>query len=198
MTSQQGNEEMGDTNVAHGWHSLPAELRLKIYRLSWEPRAVCVDRIGVLDKEGLRCLKPKRKWDWDAIKLRVGSSTRPPTTLHLSFEVRAETLRHYVPFFRGYDEKGKPQVLYFNPSVDVLFLSFYPDIHATHPLRSRDAAKFWNLVSVAHTVYFTGPWDRFPILLEDVRSLVAEVPGRGGGCRPASRLSPTLRWRSEG
>jgi hypothetical protein len=122
MANHQEKDETTDANtaLARGWHSLPAELRLMIYRLSWEPRAVCVERVAALNQEG------NRTWDRHVFKMRMGSSSRPPTTLHLCFESRTETLRHYVPFFRGVDEEGKPQVLYFNPSVDVLFLSFFP------------------------------------------------------------------------
>jgi hypothetical protein len=99
---------------AAGWNSLPAEIRLMIYPLTWEPRVV------QMDKKKPRKTKKYRQKEENA-KFRVHS--RPPTTLHLNYEARQLTLRHYLPFFKTL---YCGNISYFNPSLDILSLSICP------------------------------------------------------------------------
>ncbi|KAK0659796.1 hypothetical protein QBC41DRAFT_307832 [Cercophora samala] len=83
---------------------LPVEIRLKIYRATWEPSIV-------------------------SLHYAPDGSTKSgqhPMTLSLNFEAREETLKHYIKwsFSSGYnhgageyDSQG-----YINPSIDILFL----------------------------------------------------------------------------
>lgn len=84
-------------------------------------------------------------------KLKVRS--RPPVTLHLNFEARKETLRHYVPFFK--DKVGE-SVAYFNPTLDVLFLSFFWDFWPDHPHTMAVVEQLCPILAVARRIVFTG------------------------------------------
>ncbi|KAK4154109.1 hypothetical protein C8A00DRAFT_33134 [Chaetomidium leptoderma] len=158
-----------------GWSKLPAELRLDIYKLTWEPRAVRLDRItGARIKLGPLALV--KQYDATVTKLRVASV--PPKTLHINAEARAETLRHYVPFFRTNGKAGREEILYFNPSLDVLFVSHFPALDIAHPRENRDSARFFNAFSVASKVCVTGDLRDYLAVLTGVANLNGEDQNR--------------------
>ncbi|KAK0659793.1 hypothetical protein QBC41DRAFT_237018, partial [Cercophora samala] len=88
-----------------GWGKLPTELRLKIYHSSWEPRTVFLGNPQM--PEHFNCM------------------VHHPVTLHLNYEARAETLKHYTQidfFYRLWPGQVVTRFLirYINPSLDVL------------------------------------------------------------------------------
>jgi hypothetical protein len=122
-----------------GWNSLPAEVRLMIYSYTWQPRKVFVDR------------QQQEQGEAPVLKLRVRSP--PPVTLHLNFEAREATLRHYVPFFR---DEASGAVAYFNPDVDVMFLSFLCGNEFVGPEYHTQLGRFCSVVAFARHIFFTG------------------------------------------
>ncbi|KAK0739409.1 hypothetical protein B0T21DRAFT_436248 [Apiosordaria backusii] len=98
-------------------YKLPPELRLPIYRLTWEPRNVVI--------------------------VRAGASTpgsRGPVTLYISYESRKETLKHYhqynlchkfKSYITGFDGE-KSLHGYFNPRLDTLFFDGSPFLTITN------------------------------------------------------------------
>lgn len=129
-----------------GWHSLPAELRLEIYKHTWESRNVTIDS--------------KQEMDFpDHVPLKLWVYSRPPVTLHLNSEARYETLRHYRPFF-----STESNVTYFNPSLDVLVLSFFPGTCEPYTPNWRDmpgSQPFLNALALARHIVYTGPKHEF-------------------------------------
>jgi hypothetical protein len=55
----------------------------------------------------------------DPVHLKVRST--PPVTLHINFEARQATLRHYIPFVQT-----DTDTLYLNPALDVVLLRHFP------------------------------------------------------------------------
>ncbi|KAK0721308.1 hypothetical protein B0T21DRAFT_423758 [Apiosordaria backusii] len=99
--------------TAKGWHKLPPEIRLKIYRQSWQPRTVFVG------------IRPTRA---NAASARANEA-HLPVTLHLNYEAREQTLRHYkrlqltyltVPRRRNDSMRWIDN--YINPRLDILHL----------------------------------------------------------------------------
>ena len=90
--------------------NLPAELRLKIWRMCWEPRTVEVHPY-INDREQ------------DNYELFSSTSHRSatalPVTLHVCSESRFETLKHYTLTFAA---KSQPPQVYFNFNLDRLYL----------------------------------------------------------------------------
>ncbi|AEO68251.1 uncharacterized protein THITE_160095 [Thermothielavioides terrestris NRRL 8126] len=95
-------------------NALPTEIRLMIYRRTWKPRLVRLDR-----KSSQEDRQEMGEHGHDGLRLRARSA--PPLTMHISAESRRETLRHYKPFF-----KTESHTLYINPSLDVVVLTFFP------------------------------------------------------------------------
>ncbi|KAK0721307.1 hypothetical protein B0T21DRAFT_423757 [Apiosordaria backusii] len=84
-------------------NDLPAEIRLKIYRLVWEPTTIVLGH-GQPQKQ------PRKK---------------PPVTLFINYEAREETLKHYHHYCFAYpkwEEFEKSQQGYINPRLDILHL----------------------------------------------------------------------------
>ncbi|KAK4196652.1 hypothetical protein QBC40DRAFT_312928 [Triangularia verruculosa] len=96
------------TTTSTAWNALPAELRLKIYRASWEPRTVAMylDSSEPSDRFGFTV--PHRL---ETVPL--------PATLHLCFEARQETLKHYAKYVDR-SKPSSPKPRFFNPNLDIL------------------------------------------------------------------------------
>lgn len=90
--------------------SLPTELRLKIWRMCWEPRTVEVHHC-VNDKAAEEVMP------FSSTTFR--SAARLPVTLHICKESRSETLRHYSLAFAA---RNKPPEIYFNFNLDRLYV----------------------------------------------------------------------------
>jgi hypothetical protein len=90
--------------------ALPTEIRLKIWRTTWEPRTV----------EVYMHTTDKAQDDANLFSSSIYRSTSPlPATLSICSESRYETLKHYKPSFAAYQKQ--PQV-YFNHQIDTLYL----------------------------------------------------------------------------
>ncbi|KAK4196651.1 hypothetical protein QBC40DRAFT_300041 [Triangularia verruculosa] len=110
--------------ASRGWHSLPTEMRLEIYRQCWEPRKI-----------QFRCRHEEKE------KKALGRKL--PITLAIDRESRWETLRHYkrwslkYNFKRKLNDKNHPGGMrrvkhgYINPKIDSI------EIHDTQLYATR-------------------------------------------------------------
>ena len=90
--------------------SLPTELRLKIWRMCWEPRTVEVHHYINNPKED----------ELAPFSTATYRSTAPlPVTLRICSESRLETLRYYTLAFAA---RRKPPQVYFNFNLDRLYV----------------------------------------------------------------------------
>jgi hypothetical protein len=90
--------------------ALPTEIRLKIWRATWEPRTV----------EVYMHLIDQAQDNANLFSSSIYRSTSPlPATLSICSESRYETLKHYKLSFAAYQKQ--PQV-YFNNRIDTLYL----------------------------------------------------------------------------
>lgn len=101
----------GQAPQRSGWNRLPCELRLAIYPLTWESRRVTL----------------RRHWQpqSDDKGVVVWAVTGPciPSTMHLNYEARQATLRHYIPMGGPMSQTGRHLTTYFNPSLDILYIA---------------------------------------------------------------------------
>ncbi|KAL1866507.1 hypothetical protein Daus18300_006742 [Diaporthe australafricana] len=96
------------TNVE--FNTLPAELRVNIYKMTWEPRHVIISRHWHRETDDSS--------EEDHATTMTTSSAQLPVTLWISSESRHETLRHYQIAF-ACPKNGSSHV-YFNFGVDEL------------------------------------------------------------------------------
>lgn len=117
-----GDEHREPTNFS----AIPAELRLAIYKRTWEPRRVPIYREWVsprsfkeLRRRSRRQVKQVDDYFGDTdITTVTTSSAQLPVTLWINAESRDETLRHYqISFARS--RNGRSHV-YFNFDIDEL------------------------------------------------------------------------------
>lgn len=106
------------------WTSLPAEVRLMIYRAIWKPRPVILQRKWT-EQETISA------WNLDPAGDSIKIHSAPPVTLRINSEAREETLRHYRPIFKS----STGEVAYINPEIDVLFVDYFPASPGPEPDR---------------------------------------------------------------
>jgi hypothetical protein len=136
------------------FNTLPAELRLKIYALTWEPRHVVV---GAKERQRHEGSPPNE----DQVPPKLEARSTPPVTLHINFEARELTLRQYVPFFQT-----DTDTLYLHPTLDIVFLSYFPR-HGS-PRDGRDRTRMRSLLSAARYISNTEL-----LSISDLRGLIA-------------------------
>lgn len=104
------------------WYTVPLDVRLMIYRRTWEPRIVTLDK-DCSKSAGSRYLGPSDGWEgWEKRASYLTVHSPPPLTLHLCAEAREETLRHYRPVFESFTGS----VAYVNPETDMLYVKYFP------------------------------------------------------------------------
>jgi hypothetical protein len=136
--------------------SLPAELRLEIWRHSCHERVVDVTYIAEMDK----CL----------------TTAPPPSVLHTCRESRAEALRLYSPFF---GTKSHPSTIFFNPGSDVLYLPRPPLMGYDDSFRTL-AELVPTAMSVIHlAIDYIDPADQKPWEVYNTYVLLQSLPNVG-------------------
>ncbi|CAK7222534.1 hypothetical protein SBRCBS47491_004896 [Sporothrix bragantina] len=134
------------------FQDLPAELRIKIWRVSRQPRVVEV------------------WYDVDADCCRTTS--RPPALLHVNREARAEAL-HQGWYRRAFRTLSRPRdhYIYFSPALDVLYLPRhglmgYDDAARDFAVHVRDTAEHVRALAIDHVRADTiRPWEPYNKLM---------------------------------
>ncbi|KAI9643157.1 hypothetical protein NHQ30_008893 [Ciborinia camelliae] len=136
----------------HGFRKLPLEIRLKIWRKSFEQR-----KVNLREEVMVRSSTTKNPITFNNRDVRIyrylpcpvgqaaGGNKNLPTTALINRESRNETLRHYIrlhqnlwrPFTAG---PSLPNTIYLNPDIDTVYLVsyFYPKVWFSNPLEYLD------------------------------------------------------------
>lgn len=141
----------GNATTTTTFNDLPAELRVKIYAMSWEPRRVNLTRSWLEGPEDLLEYEFFARtghqhiyelFDEDDVTT-VSTSTAPlPVTLWINHESRHETLRYYEIAF-ACPRNGSSQV-YFNFRIDELEIRQHADLKSV--INREDLAKVKALI----------------------------------------------------
>lgn len=140
-----------DATTSHTLSTLPAELRFKIYAMSWEPRRVTLARSWLFGQEDLdenefyARTRDQNVYDFfkEADVTTVSTSTAPlPVTLWINKESRNETLRYYEKAF-ACPRNGISHV-YFNFRIDELVVRRHGDLRRI--INSEDLARVKALI----------------------------------------------------
>ncbi|KAK4195277.1 hypothetical protein QBC40DRAFT_316637 [Triangularia verruculosa] len=111
MMSGQSKEKEASRPGPLGLQNILTEIRLKIYRLTWEPRVVVVDI--------------PEAHQYPPFKTRYFTDQRSPVTLLLNSEARQETKKHYYQYLFSYRRENgsmKSAFGYVNPHLDTIHL----------------------------------------------------------------------------
>lgn len=143
--------------------NIPAEIRLNIWRMCWEPRTVEVHPY-INDRE------------LDDIALFASttfrSTTPPPATLHICSESRIETLKYYSLVFAA---RSKFPEVYFNFDLDRLYIreaDMFRGLSFATTFSARDLKRIRHLaISDRYIQYLMGERQRNPSPQNDIRSL---------------------------
>ncbi|KAK2600793.1 hypothetical protein N8I77_010300 [Diaporthe amygdali] len=114
------------------FNTIPAELRIKIYKMTWEPRLVTITRRWLAGEDDLHRWKEHAEAvgqmvdnffeEGDVTTVTTGSA-QMPVTLWINAESRSETLRHYqIAFSRP---KNGDSHVYFNFGIDKLHIPLH-------------------------------------------------------------------------
>lgn len=123
------------TTTKASFNTLPAEIRVKIYKMSWEPRRVTLARSWLAGPEDLldyafhSRTEGRNIYDFfeDGEVTTVSRSTaKPPVSLWINQESRYETLRYYEIAF-ACPKNGSSHV-YFNFQIDELEIRRHGDL----------------------------------------------------------------------
>lgn len=133
-TSPDMHPAKGAADVSHAdettkttFSTLPAELRVKIYEMTWEPRRVTLTRFWLagpnhlLEYEFYARTSDANIYDFfdeDRVTTTTMSTAQLPVTLWINSESRYETLRHYEIAFAC--PKNGDSKVYFNFEIDEL------------------------------------------------------------------------------
>ena len=146
-----------------GWCSLPSEIRLMIYPLTWEARRVTMRHYTPPE------LRRSDNWIEDD-KLKYPITCRSiPATVHLNYEARQATLQHYLLMFGDPTlPGGEDTATYFNPALDILCISRRPYFYrATLMNPSKSMQRFLDIVTLAERIILADGW-QFYSFTEDL------------------------------
>ncbi|POS81214.1 hypothetical protein DHEL01_v200368 [Diaporthe helianthi] len=117
----------GGKKVKANFNTLPAEVRVKIYKMTWEPRRVRLARSWLAGQDDLLGCEARARtsdvhvyelFDEDQVTTVTTSRAQLPVTLWVNSESRHETLRHYEIAF-ACPRNGSSKI-YFNFAIDEL------------------------------------------------------------------------------
>jgi hypothetical protein len=120
-------EEEAEKTLRTTFTTLPAELRVKIYKMTWEPRRVTLVRSWLAGQDDLREYQFRARtsdayiyefFDEDQVTTTTTSTAQLPVTFWINKESRYETLRHYEIAFAC--PKNGNSTVYFNFAIDEL------------------------------------------------------------------------------
>ncbi|KAH8757629.1 hypothetical protein F5883DRAFT_683635 [Diaporthe sp. PMI_573] len=120
-------EEEAEKTMRTTFTTLPAELRVKIYKMTWEPRRVTLVRSWLAGQDDLREYQFRARtsdayiyefFDEDQVTTTTTSTAQLPVTFWINKESRYETLRHYEIAFAC--PKNGNSTVYFNFAIDEL------------------------------------------------------------------------------
>ncbi|KAJ8067619.1 hypothetical protein OCU04_003229 [Sclerotinia nivalis] len=125
----------------HPFRRLPLELRLKIWRISFESRAVNLREEFMVHRQYYgRPSYFEPSYEFLPRPSRLTGRKHLPTTAFINQESRNETLHHYIRLFQNVwrlftTEPALPNTIHFNPDVDTFFLVsyYFPRLWSTSP-----------------------------------------------------------------
>ncbi|CAK7270046.1 hypothetical protein SEPCBS57363_003903 [Sporothrix epigloea] len=162
------------------FQDLPAELRIKIWRMSRQPRVVEV-------------------W-YDADVDCCQTTSRPPAILHVNREARAEAM-HQGWYRRAFRTRSRPRdhYIYFSSALDVLYLPRhglmgYDDAARDFAVHVRDTVEHVRALAIDHVRADTiRPWEPYNklMLLFSFPHIQETILVVAPSSLPASSTSPT-------
>ena len=153
MTLQRNIPPILRSATRKGLPSLPAELRLMIWKATIVPRLLHITvekiKLGKKVRPGQKQLAKRKSTPSDReihTHVRFRASEKCPITLHICHESRMEALKYYTPSFYSSTlpqhraSSQKQTAIYFNPELDVVHL---PDdrVRFTFHLRGDDETR---------------------------------------------------------
>ncbi|KUI57641.1 hypothetical protein VP1G_04923 [Cytospora mali] len=162
MLKRLRNAHLFDTPCSEtvNFNTLPTEIKLKVYEMTWETRRVRISRKRVAQKRvGRQWMKDLKRGTANAPPNEewvTTSCTRPPVTLWVNYESRSETLKRYQLSFACPSE-GTSHV-YFNFDIDELEIPRHCRIR---PAISREElARLRVLVVPSRSIVTEALWDK--------------------------------------
>lgn len=107
---------------------LPIELRLKIWRYTFQPRVLTITELDVDGRDYWTC--ERERFAGRSVDIYCKSTCPVPVALQVCQESRGEALRAYQLSF-GTD--NHPAIIYFNPDLDIV----YPILHFVDEIDAR-------------------------------------------------------------